>query len=308
MSSKIKPDNVRYIKLGEGGRWEKECVNNGIMRFGFGSANKTRFPLCEKGKWDELTKSFLAEGRNVGVATRFTNETRIFFEADRRTLWVTFVGERLYWGFLTDARATRHRDGDGVFREVVNGWRWRDLKGNPLTKERLHGALTSLASYQGTSCRVEIEDYVIRKINGQTIPAVERALNAQQVSRAVTIELMRQLGPRDFEVLADLVFRASGWRRLGSLGNTQKMLDFDIELPSTNERAFVQVKSKTTSNELGKYIALFQQQDHFDRMFYVYHTGDVETDADNVTLIGPEKFAQMVVDAGLMNWLIRKVS
>ena len=25
---------VRYIKLGEGGRWEKECLDKGIIRFG----------------------------------------------------------------------------------------------------------------------------------------------------------------------------------------------------------------------------------------------------------------------------------
>jgi hypothetical protein len=31
-------------------------------------------------------------------ATRFTNETRLFFEDDGTTLWITFVGERLYWG------------------------------------------------------------------------------------------------------------------------------------------------------------------------------------------------------------------
>jgi len=60
---KIHPAQVRYIKLGEGGKWEEECIERGIVRYGFGSANAERFPLCHVGKWDELTKSFLADGK-----------------------------------------------------------------------------------------------------------------------------------------------------------------------------------------------------------------------------------------------------
>jgi hypothetical protein len=44
----IRPAAVRYIKLGEGGSWEKECLDRGTVRFGFGSANAQRFPLCAR--------------------------------------------------------------------------------------------------------------------------------------------------------------------------------------------------------------------------------------------------------------------
>jgi hypothetical protein len=44
------------------------------------------------------------------------------------------------------------------------------------------------------------------------------------------------------------------------------------------------------------------------RMFYVYHSGDASTKDDRVIVIGPEKLSEMVLDAGLANWLIRKVS
>jgi hypothetical protein len=54
-------------------------------------------------------------------------------------------------------------------------------------------------------------------------------------------ELMKLLWPGDFETLVDLVFSTSGWRRQGPVGKTQKMLDLDIVLPSTGERAFVQI-------------------------------------------------------------------
>jgi hypothetical protein len=43
-------------------------------------------------------------------------------------------------------------------------------------------------------------------------------------------------------------------------------------------------------------------------MFYVYHSGEAKTDDDRVIVVGPEKLAELVMDAGLTNWLIRKVS
>ena len=43
-------------------------------------------------------------------------------------------------------------------------------------------------------------------------------------------------------------------------------------------------------------------------MFYVYHSGEAQTTDERVVVIGPEKLSEMVFDAGLANWLIRKVS
>jgi hypothetical protein len=88
----------------------------------------------------------------------------------------------------------------------------------------------------------------------------------------------------------------------------KKTLDLDIMLPSTGERAIVQVKSHTTSSELADYVSKLDQLGPYDRMFYVYHSGDAGADDDRVTVIGPEKLAELVLDAGLANWLVRKVS
>lgn len=92
------------------------------------------------------------------------------------------------------------------------------------------------------------------------------------------------------------------------VGKTQKTLDLDLVLPSTNERALVQVKSKTTSKELAEYISKFEGHGPYDRMFYVFHSGKAETDDERVSVIDAKKLAVMVVDAGLTEWLIRKVS
>jgi len=79
-------------------------------------------------------------------------------------------------------------------------------------------------------------------------------------------------------------------------------------LPTTGERAFVQVKSKTTSAELAAYVAKIDDQVDDVRMFYIYHSGKVSTDDERVMLIDAEKLAGLVVNAGLVDWLIQKVS
>jgi hypothetical protein len=252
--------------------------------------------------------SFVSEGKDKGTATRFTNETRIFFEDDGSILWITFIGERLCWGFLDPAAAKPHPDGDGVFRTVKGGWRYTDLRGEPLTQDRLSGALIKLAAYRGTSCDVDVAEYAVRRINGLKTPEVEQAIQALKEMRLAVLGMIKLLGPKDFETLVDLVFSISGWRRQGIVGKTQKTLDLDLILPSTGERAFVQVKSETNSAELADYVARFEGLELFNRMFFVYHSGNAATDHERVIVIGPEKLAEMSVDAGLATWLIRKVS
>jgi hypothetical protein len=102
---KINPTAVRYLKLGAGGHWERECLDKSIIRIGFGSAERELFDLCKSGRWDLVTKSFLSEGKDKGTARRFTNELRIFFEDAGSMLWITFIGERLCWGAMDRVKA-----------------------------------------------------------------------------------------------------------------------------------------------------------------------------------------------------------
>lgn len=308
MFNQISATHVRYIKLGEAGAWEKECLQKGIIRIGFYSAQPDRFALCQRGLWPELAKSFVREGKGKGTATRFTRELRLFFEDDGSILWITFIGERLCWGFVDDTPVTLHGDAAGVWRPIRGGWSWTDRDGEELTKDRLSGALTKVAAYRGTSCNVDVADYVIRRINGLKTPEVEQALAAAKEMEASILALMRLLTFRDFETLVDLVFSTSGWRRIGPVGGPQKTLDLDLTLPSTGERAFVQVKARTTSAELAAYLERLEDLGVYDRMFYAFHSGEAATEDDRVTVIGPSELAGLVMDAGLVSWLIRKVS
>lgn len=304
------PRAVRYIKLGDGGEWEQACLETGTLRMGFGAGHPERFALCQARQWAALTASYQAQGLDKGTVTRFTNEVRLFFEDAGEILWITFVGESLYWGHVDgDAVHRLHPDGDSVVRPLRGGWCRTDRQGQVLTKDRLSGALCKLAAYRGTSCRVDVADYVVRRINGQRLSVVDRATAVVEDLRVATVALVRLLTPADFELLVDLVFSSSGWRRVGTVGRTQKTLDLDLVLPSTGERAFVQVKSHTTAVELAAYVArLDELRGTHARMFFVYHSGAAATADPRVTVIGPDRLATLVMDAGLVNWLIQKVS
>jgi hypothetical protein len=219
----IAPNRVRYIKLGEGGRWAEFALQNSVNCIGFGAQRVDRFAWCQARQWDQLAESFVAEGRSRPVATRFVREVRTFFEDDGSVLWITFIGEWLYWGFAEPSTSPRRRpDLDGVCRPIRGGWRCRDLRDEPLTKDRLSGGLTQLTGFRGTSCDVgEQKDYVVRRINGQTLPQVEHAIAARAELETAVLGLMKLLTPRDFETLVDLVFSESGWRRLGVVGGTE---------------------------------------------------------------------------------------
>jgi hypothetical protein len=311
MVKKIKPARVRYIKLGRGGGWEQESLKAGILRFGFGTNRDDRFAMCEARKWEKLQDSFQKDGKDKGTATRSANEVRLFWEDKGETLWITFIEDRLCWGFLTPEKARVHKDGHGTWRRVASGWSSADLAGMPLVKSALSGALTKLAAYRGTSCELDtaVASYTVQRINGEKPAQVDAAVKALSAFQGATLDLLRLLQPKDFELLVDLIFSTSGWRRLGAVGKNQKTTDIDLMLPTTGERALVQVKSETSQAEFTDYIRRLGDSS-YDRMFYIFHSGKIENrGTDNeITIIGPEKLAEMTINAGLVEWVMQKVS
>jgi hypothetical protein len=132
----IDPDRVRvhYIKLGRRGSLEQMCVTRGLSCIGFGAQHPDRFGLCESRRWDELRTSFVEEGKSDGTATSYTNQVRAFFEdeGDRSVLWITFVGERLYWGFAEHGRPELDSVPDWVCRR--GRWSSDDRNGGTLSR------------------------------------------------------------------------------------------------------------------------------------------------------------------------------
>ncbi|MFM0416047.1 hypothetical protein [Paraburkholderia aromaticivorans] len=307
-SGTINPARALFVKLGFGGSWEKESIEKGILRFGY---SETPFEAATSGKWDVVREVWRGLRTDSGAATRDVAQIRNYFEAGDDVLWITFYAGLMWWCFLKPG-VKAHPDGDGTYRTTVDGWHCHDIQGGKLTKERLSGTLLKVEAFRGTICNVIAFDYLKRKINGELLPQVEAALYAENEMIDKIIPLMNLLTPQDFELLVDLVFSNSGWRRVGQLGKTQKTVDIELMLPTTKERAFVQIKSSADSHSLAAYREKFEEYGTFDRMFFVWHSGslaeNVAEENSGIMCIGPATMARMVFDAGLTSWLREKVS
>ncbi len=123
---------------------------------------------------------------------------------------------------------------------------------------------------------------------------------------------LRRLHWKDFETLFDLLFRATGWRRVSVLGETMKFSDIELEEPITGEMYQVQVKSTATPRDLQEYTDTFAGG-KYRRLFFVVHTPDkklTETpqpEDSPVQIILPRRLSEMVVELGLLNWLLNKI-
>lgn len=301
----VSASHLYYIKLGRGGDWETESLRDGVLRFGYREAPHD---LCARGDWQGVWEAMKAIRGDAGAATRDVNQIRAYYEADEHSIFITFVGGLLYWCRptgpveLLDDRSHR--------RQTAEGWRNTSINGTLLSTDRLSGRLLKVQMFRGTICDVRAGDYLLRKLSDQLSPEVATAEEAERALMTAIVGLMRLLTWQDFELLVDLVFSTSGWRRVSQVGRTQKTVDLELILPSTAERAFVQVKSQATSAALNDYVARLTEAEAYDRMFFVWHTGDIAEEGSpaGVILLGPQKLSRMVLDAGLSSWLREKVS
>jgi hypothetical protein len=270
--------------------------------------HQTPHDLCAAGAWEEVRDFWTARRPNAGTAARDTSQIRAFYEAAEDSLFITFMRGLLYWCRPTGS--VELLADKGRRRATVDGWHSRSLNGTPLTSDRISGHLLKVQMFRGTICQVRPFAYLVRKLNDELSPEIAVADEAERALLAANVRLMRLLTWQDFELLVDLVFSASGWRRIGESGRTQKTVDLELVLPSTGERAFVQVKSQANNNSLQDYATRFEQADLYERMFFVWHSGTIAADAafDCITLVGPERLSRMVLDAGLSSWLREKVS
>ena len=126
-------------------------------------------------------------------------------------------------------------------------------------------------------------------------------------------ELIRGLWWNDFELLVELIFSKFGWQRMSVLGKTEKDIDIDMLSPVTQERAFVQVKSSTNTAEISGYYEKFKNYTQYDKMYFVFHTFDGDPkdgamDIERLHLWDISRVSELVIHAGLVEWLIAKRS
>jgi hypothetical protein len=299
---------IRYIKLGDGGKWERYCIEDQqALRLGYESPHHLE---SLSGEWDTVRNFWLsARNGNKGAASRDLNQIRDFYELSEADIWITFYQRRLYW---CHAHKEVHQLEDGSrIRNVLSSWSCYDMNGNPLSIENIDGRITKVQGYRGTICGVELPEYLLRKINGEVQPEIQSTKEALEALKLNIENLIKGLWWNDFELLVDLIFSQSGWQRISVLGKTEKDIDLDVFSPVTQKRAFVQVKSTTTANQIQNYHEIFNQHHQYDEMYFVFHTfsGNLEKLNINDTRVAVwdiSRVADLVINAGLIDWLLAK--
>jgi hypothetical protein len=303
---KIIPATVQFIKLGEAGEWEQQCLSEGTLRFGY---HETPDNLCVEGRWENVHEIWLEKRKgNKASASSDIRQIKTFYTAGAETVFITFFGGFLYWCRPSGQVAVQ--EDESRIRKTIEGWKNTSIGGALLTTDHLSGDLLKVQGYRGTICNVSAYDYVVRKINDEDLPAVSDAQMAEQTYLTAIKNLCQLLTWQDFELLIDLIFSTSGWRRTSIVGKTQKTLDLELELPTTGEKAFVQIKSHADACAFSEYEKRFRETSAYERMFFIWHSGPLSENikAEGITLIGPDKLAGLILDSGLSRWLRKKVS
>lgn len=298
----LAPLSVRYIKLGEAGAWLDDCLKSGLLRF----ADLAPHDIAARADWEAAKRAYAAAGRTQ-VANDL-RELRDFYEQPAECLWITLGKGRLWWAFA-EPEVRVEADGRRV-RQTLGPWLCRDAAGEELRIESLSTSLTQTAAYRRTICSIAAEDYLLRRLNAMPDPLVARLEAARGELVALAGEIIAGLHWRDFEVLVDLIFARSGWRRIAAIGGSgQADSDLVLEQAVTGERAFVQIKSKADASTLDDYLRRFADYPEMDRFFFACHSpaGGLERlAAPRLHLWLRPELAGQAVSAGLLEWLVEK--
>ncbi|MDP2366472.1 MAG: hypothetical protein Q8M94_22185 [Ignavibacteria bacterium] len=304
----INASKALFIKLGEGGKWEQDCIENkNTIRLGF---NNPFHDKCINGNWDILEEYWSKQKKTKGKATETVNQIKKFYTSPKDILWITFFNRKLYWCF---AHSKVHILADGSRVRKVDGvWNSEDVNGNQLFVDNLSGKLTKVQGFQGTICSVKEFDYLMNKINCIKLPMIQNAEKALLNLKLSLKPLIQSLSWKDFELLVDLIFTSSGWQRISLLGKTEKYIDIELFSPVNNKRAFVQIKSQSSFNDFESYKNNFKNMKQYDEMYYVVHTPDKKLDSikkeKNIEVVALDRITELVINSGLINWLLKKAS
>ncbi len=306
----ISANRALYIKLGEGGKWEKESIENGELRFGY---QDIPHELCINNDWIGVSKALQIYSSTQAAITNHRNQIQEFYTADTAVIWITFYGGRLWWCFASQEIVINDRN--EKVRKTIGKWQDTSINKNTLLYSRISGKLLSTGKFRGTICNVSEFQYLLHKINDTIEPHVGAALVAFKKMQQSLIPIIRNLHELDFEIFVDLIFRQSGWQRVGVTGGNEKDIDLDLISLATNERIAVQIKSKADATIWMDYKSRYAKLKDYGRFYFVTHTPSNSlteksktNDDKSYILWDADELAAQAIRGGLTGWLIDKAS
>ncbi len=312
---------IFFIRLGEGNKWWEECEKKKIIRLGYNSGSENIYEWAINRQWKEVNKHWKQTPKSDGTSrtnsecTSRTNQTKLFFNDDGKTLWITFLNNYLYYAFTDGEKPIRTPSNNSSYRRLTaEGWKNVDKENKPLRMEDLSGNLTKTAIYRKTICKLKkkAEDYLRRRLKSEESPDLKKTRDSYNDLIKSIKPLIQSLTWKDFELLVELIFSNSGWQKTTKTGGNQKTTDLDLKNPITGDQIWVQVKSSSNPAVFKEYKEKHEtEKSSFKTMYYVYHSGKIgnnpnEDDEEKFKVWDLEKVAEYVVSNGLTNWLMDK--
>jgi hypothetical protein len=203
-------------------------------------------------------------------------------------------------------------DAISKYRRTMNGWSNCDTNDGRLITNQIPGRLSKIQRFSGTICSLGKEEMadLERLANAEATAEFRAVTDAKAVLVHHVAAGLSLLHWKDFELLVDLVFRNAGWRRATVVGESMKYVDMELEEPVTHDLYQVQVKSDATVADFNAYAKRFAPGDFRKLYFVVHNSQDKWTKVptyEGVELVLQERLAEMVVDMGLVNWLLKKI-
>jgi hypothetical protein len=204
-----------------------------------------------------------------------------------------------------------YEDDISRYRRVQRSWSDKDAEKRLLITNRLPGRIAQLQGFRGTACAVREKESLRRVLAAEDSQGYQR-IAASKARLALEVEAaVQQLHWKDFEILIDLIFRQVGWRRRSVLGKTMKYVDLELVEPMTEDAYQVQIKSRADVKDFDEYVAAFSNEG-FRRLYFVVHSPTpalvkAESPSDEVELMLPDRVAELVIDHGLVGWLLDRV-
>ena len=298
-----------YIKLGKGGGLEEDSIKNNKLRFGWDAQSILDI---NAGAWGIIEEQLRANdgGKRLPASTIALNTLMTLAQDDPDAVWITFHQSKMWWTRL--APGPVQVDNISKFRMTSLPWCDHAPNGLPFAVDQIPGKISQLQGFRATLCKVSEVEVLKRTINGiRSREAVAIRESATSLARLLETAI-KALHWKDFERLADMVFRHAGWIRVSVLGEQAKGYDFILEEPIIGERYVVQVKSKAGLSELTSTISNFTTED-FRKVFFVVHSpyDDLINATDipePVEIVTPQRLGELALDAGLVSWIEEKVA
>lgn len=302
----MKPINITnayYIKLGKNGLWEESSISESKLRIGWKHQEVSHI---NSGNWEHIREELEQELSDKGAVTRDLNALRIICESTSDDVWITFSRSRMWWCRV--GSPVIGNDLVSKFRKLKGRWSDEDIHGNQLLINRLPGGLSKTQGFRGTVCRVGDIDALRRLLNNEPSPEYQEIEESRKLLNRSVEKGLRNLHWKDFETFVDLLFRASGWRRLSMLGENMKFADLELEDAITGDCYQVQIKSEATLSDFEKYSAEFDNEG-YRKLYFVVHSPSsnlkrIKEHRPDVELILPNRLSEMAVNLGLVEWLM----